>query len=53
VWVTMSSDLKYRTIRVKNGDVSIAVHEFGKNGGDPLLVLHAASFHGLAYLPTV
>eukprot|EP00884_Botryococcus_braunii_P007788 jgi/Botrbrau1/1700/Bobra.116_2s0042.1 len=49
----MSSDLSYRTIRVKNGDVTIAVHEFGKAGGDPLLVLHAASFHGLAYLPTV
>lgn len=49
----MSFDIKLHTRAVRNGDVSLAVHEVGQPGGDPLLVLHAAGFHGLTYLPVV
>lgn len=43
----------YRTVKINNQGVSIAVHDAGGKDGDALLVVHAAGFQSLAYLPMV
>lgn len=53
--LSMSSNVNtsYRTIKLSNHGVSIAVHDVGGKDCDALLILHAAGFHSLAYLPMV